>query len=149
MELCHWGHCTGHIYLDFIFETSIRYWQNQPGSPLLQVSMVCNLGTVWETLFKDANWSGHNRDCSKDLCPFIICTILYFGVAASGSIRVWCGRHTASSVSLNVLFLNTPKSKYFKHEISICTFNLVSCLFKKVHILLFNYILTINSTCSR
>ena len=29
-------HCTGHVYLDLhglIFETSICYWQDQPGSP--------------------------------------------------------------------------------------------------------------------
>ncbi len=30
-------HCTGRVYLDLhglIFETSICYWQDQPGSPL-------------------------------------------------------------------------------------------------------------------
>ena len=32
-------HCTGRVYLDLhglIFETSICYWQDQPGSPLAQ-----------------------------------------------------------------------------------------------------------------
>ena len=32
-------HCTGHVYLDLhglIFETSICYWQDQPGSPFLR-----------------------------------------------------------------------------------------------------------------
>ena len=33
-------HCTGRVYLDLhglIFETSICYWQDQPGSPLISI----------------------------------------------------------------------------------------------------------------
>ncbi len=37
------SHCTGLVYLDlhgFIFETSICYWQDQPGSPPLSSAAV-------------------------------------------------------------------------------------------------------------
>ena len=49
-------HCTGRAYLDMhglIFETSICYWQDQPGRGMTTRSQACWESRVW--------WRGHRH----------------------------------------------------------------------------------------